>query len=364
MGLKDLIPQPKPPDGPNALRALFKQYLQEGAAEEHFTWETLTTDNGLPHNWIYDLYQGVDGKIYVGTWGGGLLVIHDDDWKIFTKKDGLHSNAVTCIREDHQGRVWLATDNGLNRLENGSIKDGGLAGKSLLNLTFDGHNNLWVGCWRAAMSGGGLYRFDGVRWETFSTKHSLPGQEILKVFEDTQGRMWVGTYEYGLGAGVGCYDGRGWTSYTVRDGLADDCVYSMFEDPSGNMWFGTTKGVSIFDGRGWHTLTTKDGLVDNRIYCMWIDAQKKMWFGTENGVSRFDGRTWLSFTQKEGLVENLVRTILETREHDLWFGTYPYAKGKGGISIAKSNRQLLLSQRVLDLLPEPPTPGRLPSGED
>jgi ligand-binding sensor domain-containing protein len=136
----------------------------------------------------------------------------------------------------------------------------------------------------------------------------------------------------------------------------------MFEDPSGNMWFGTTKGVSIFDGKSWHSLTTKDGLVDNRIYCMWIDAHKKMWFGTENGVSRFDGSTWLSFTQKEGLVENLVRTILETRDHELWLGTYPYAKGKGGISIVKLDHQLLLAQRVLNLLPEPPTPGRLPSG--
>jgi ligand-binding sensor domain-containing protein len=364
MGLNHLMRQPKPTGEGNTLRALFKQYLSKGGQDDTFTWETLTTENGLPHNWIYDLYQGADGKIYVGTWGGGLLVIQEDNWNTYTKKDGLHSNAITAIREDHHGRVWLATDNGLNILEGEVIRDGGLIGKSLLNITIDRHKHLWAGCWRAATSGGGLYRFNGSRWESFSTRQNLPGQEILKVFEDTRGRIWVGTYEHGSGAGVGCYDGSRWTNYTVKNGLADNCVYSMFEDPSGNMWFGTTKGVSIFEGTRWHTLTVKDGLVDNRIYCMWIDSHKKMWFGTENGVSRFDGSNWLSYTQKDGLVENLVRAILETHEHDLWFGTYPYAVGKGGISIAKHDRPLSLTQRVLDLLPEPPEPGMLPSGDE
>jgi len=49
---------------------------------------------------------------------------------------------------------------------------------------------------------------------------------------------------------------------------------------------------------------------------------------------------------------------------DLWFGTYPYQTGKGGISIAKSERQKSLVDRVLDLLSEPPKPGELSSGEE
>jgi len=129
------------------------------------------------------------------------------------------------------------------------------------------------------------------------------------------------------------------------------------------MWFGTIRGISIFDGVHWHTLTKKDGLVDNRVYCMLIDSNKKFWFGTEKGVSRFDESEWLSYTKKDGLVEDLVRTILETGDHALWFGTYPYAKGKGGISITRMDAQKQLADRVLDLLPEPPTPGQLPPGE-
>jgi ligand-binding sensor domain-containing protein len=346
----------------NALRAIFRQYLQAGRDEGRLKWENITTREGLPHNWIYDLFQDSGGRIWAGTWGGGAARYESGRWQTFTSAQGLHSNAVTCIREDIHGRLWLATDGGLNVLdmETDRISDAGLAGKSLLNITFDPQGALWAGCWRAAFSGGGLYRYADGKWETFTTLQNLPGLEILKVFVDSTGRLWVGTYEQGVGAGVGCYDGKGWQKFTTRQGLVNDCVYSMFEDPSGNMWFGTIGGISIFDGRAWHTLTTKDGLLDNRVYCMLIDTHKKMWFGTEMGISRFDGSAWLSYSKKDGLVNNLVRAIIEARDSSLWLGTYPYAIGEGGISLTHPVETKSLTDHLLDLLPEPPQPYLLP----
>ena len=345
------------------LRALFKQYLQAGEQGERLTWETITTKDGLPHNWIYDIYQDSSGRMWVGTWGGGLALLQDDQWSTYTKASGLHCNEVTCIREDAQGKIWIATDEGLNTYDGEQIGDAGLAGKSLLNITFDQRGNLWAGCWRSTRTGGGLFRYDGKDWENFTTRSNLPGLEILKVFEDSRGDIWVGTYEHGTGAGVGCYDGQHWRSYNRKDGLVNDCVYSMFEDPSGNIWFGTIGGVSIFDGKKWHNLTKKDGLGDNRVYCMMIDSQKKMWFGTEGGVSRFDGETWISYKKKDGLVENLVRGIIEADDGSLWFGTYPYERGRGGISVARYEGAKSLPDRVMHLLPDQPSQKQLGAGE-
>lgn len=364
MNDNSLMRQPFNYNQRDELRALFKQYLQSGDDAERLSWETITTQNGLPHNWIYDIYQDSTGRIWVGTWGGGLALRAEDQWTVFTKADGLHCNEVTCIQEDRFGKIWIATDQGLNTYEKGKIEDAGLAGKSLLNITFDQQGNLWAGCWRSTQTGGGLFRFDGKSWETFTTRSNLPGLEILKVFEDSRGEIWVGTYEHGMGAGVGRYDGRTWRSYNQKDGLVNDCVYSMFEDPSGNMWFGTIGGVSILDSGKWHTLTIKDGLVDNRVYCMMIDSQKKMWFGTEGGVSQFDGESWISYTKKDGLVENLVRSIIESRDGSLWFGTYPYERGRGGIGIARYQGARSLPDRILHLLPDAPSQKQLETGSD
>ena len=346
----------------STLREMLKAYLQEGGRGERLHWEQITTGEGLPHNWIYDIYQDSQDRIWVGTWGGGLALRQKNGWRTFTKRSGLHCNEVTCIREDKDGCIWIATDQGLHIYEDGRIKEAGLTGKSILNMTFDREGRLWVGCWRASHSGGGLFRFDGYRWKTFTTRSDLPGLEILKVFEDSRGQIWVGTYEGGQGAGVGCYDGKKWRNFRRQDGLADDCVYSMFEDPAGNMWFGTINGVSIFDGSAWNSLSKKDGLVDNRVYSMMIDSEKKFWFGTEGGISRFDGESWLSFTKKEGLVENLVRAMVEMQDGSLWFGTYPYRRNRGGISIARYEGVKSLPDRVLDLLPEPTSPKKLDTG--
>lgn len=362
MSEQSLVRQPNPSNNRRELRAIFRQYLQASRKDERLVLETLNTTHGLPHNWIYDLFQDSQGRVWVATWGGGAGCYQEGKWKVYTTASGLHSNAVTCIREDGDGRIWLATDAGLNCLEDGQMQEAGLGGKSLLHLAFDRGGRLWVGCWRAAHSGGGLFCFDGENWQTFSTQSDLPGLEILKVFPDSRNRIWVGTYEGGSGAGVGCYDGRRWQKYTTQDGLVNDCVYSMFEDPGGNLWFGTVGGISIFDGRRWHTLGRKDGLVDERVYCMMIDSHQKMWFGTEAGVNRFDGTTWQSYTKKDGLVEDLVRTILETKEASMWFGTYPYAVGAGGISIGRYPTGKALTEQVLDLLPEPPQPKQLPKG--
>lgn len=94
--------------------------------------------------------------------------------------------------------------------------------------------------------------------------------EIIKLFEDSKGNIWIGTYDGGTGAGIACFDGRQWTSYSTKNGLISNCVYSMFEDPDGKMWFGTTGGISVFDGGKWYTLQEKDGLIDNSVYSMAI----------------------------------------------------------------------------------------------
>ncbi len=69
---KDIMKQPSHLSNRSELRTLLKQFLKEGSTDKEYSWESRTTENGLPHNWIYDLYQDRDGRIYVSTWGGGL----------------------------------------------------------------------------------------------------------------------------------------------------------------------------------------------------------------------------------------------------------------------------------------------------
>ena len=62
--------------------------------------------------------------------------------------------------------------------------------------------------------------------------------------------------------GVSRFDGQRWTTYTAADGLAHNWVRDIAEGPAGTLWFATRGGVSSWDGRVWTTYTTANGLAN------------------------------------------------------------------------------------------------------
>ncbi len=61
---------------------------------------------------------------------------------------------------------------------------------------------------------------------------------------DAQGNKWFGTYK----GGVSKFDGTNWITYTTEDGLAGNIVCAIAIDAQGNKWFGTDAGVSQLSG--------------------------------------------------------------------------------------------------------------------
>ena len=88
MSNKSVIRQPTKIVHQNELRTLLNRFLEE-SEDETLAWESITTREGLPNNWIYDLFQDSSGSIWVGTWGGGAALRTGAKWKIFTTDSGL-----------------------------------------------------------------------------------------------------------------------------------------------------------------------------------------------------------------------------------------------------------------------------------
>ena len=66
------------------------------------------------------------------------------------------------------------------------------------------------------------------------------------VSEDKTGNLWFGTQ----GGGVSRYDGKSFTTFSTTQGLANNWVNNIVEDKAGNLWFGTLGGgVSRYDGK-------------------------------------------------------------------------------------------------------------------
>ncbi len=85
--------------------------LPQGAAQH------LSTEDGLSNNIVYDIYQDHEGFIWIAT-ENGLNRFDGYEFKKFYHSDSdsttLSSNIVRSVIEDENGSLWIGTFNGLN----------------------------------------------------------------------------------------------------------------------------------------------------------------------------------------------------------------------------------------------------------
>ncbi len=106
----------------------------------------------------------IDSKnnLWIGSEFGGLAkfdIRSEKVTKLFSKKNGLTDENIFFVHEDSDFNIWIATFNGLNRIDNqtGKIKNyttaDGLSSNMIYSILEDGNKNLWM------TSSNGLIRF-------------------------------------------------------------------------------------------------------------------------------------------------------------------------------------------------------------
>jgi len=108
------------------------------------------------------------------------------------------------------------------------IKDG-LAGSSVFCAAQDKEGFMWFG------TESGLSRFDGVHFKNFTTEDGLPDNEIIGLFCDSKGRMWLLPFRKSI-----CYYYKGKLHTQQNDSLLSRLqitsnVFFMAEDKQGNL---------------------------------------------------------------------------------------------------------------------------------
>ncbi len=73
-------------------------------------------------NNIFCLTVSRDNSLWIGSEGGGLIRYRDGEFHSFSAADGLSNSFVRTIFEDHTGRVWVGTDNGLLRVNGNRLE--------------------------------------------------------------------------------------------------------------------------------------------------------------------------------------------------------------------------------------------------
>ena len=111
--------------------------------------------------------------------------------KNYSTTDGLPNNAVRSLFLDSKNILWIGTENGVSRMENGSFSNldetDGLGHNSCWDINQDSNGNMWF-----ASYGGGISKYDGKKFTVFTIKNGLLADKTRKVFP-FKNKIYVGT---------------------------------------------------------------------------------------------------------------------------------------------------------------------------
>ncbi len=266
----------------------------------------------IPQNPVSILSNNVNGllidrdnHLWVYTWGAGISELDlNKPQPTFRqhsngKVPGLEDDFIMSAAEDSINRgIWFGTTHGLVFYDKGQERFRRVdfhamvsEFKSIGSLCVDCKGRLWVG------TSEGLFIVDlfsfarsrqhfnyiYLRYKLDDAK-STQVERINVVFQDSQGRIWLG------GKGTGLYrlvsdEGNRFQfkHYGKEEGFAENSVYGLSEDGKGDLWIATENGLSrlrIAEGT-FVSYGKSDGLLDsdydvntlyfslkhNRLYC-------------------------------------------------------------------------------------------------
>lgn len=171
--------------------------------------ENVDDPYSLHGNGVYDIFYDRGKRVWICTISGGVSfydlasplvnqVVHHAN-----NTNSLVNNDVNGILEDHDGKLWFATNNGISRWD---VKSG--------------------------------------QWKNFYFNKLQQAQVFLTLCEDDQGRIWAGSYSSGIYV-LDRKTGQELAHYSRDDqefSSASNFIFDIFKDSQGDLWIGGVNG--------------------------------------------------------------------------------------------------------------------------
>jgi ligand-binding sensor domain-containing protein/signal transduction histidine kinase len=334
---------------------------------------------------VSSLAEELDGTVWAGSDGGGLLQFREGKSLPVPVGSGLAGSLIESLLTDREGRLWVGTEAGLNALRRKSLvslgQAEGLGFGAVQGLAEVTPGVVWVG-----KPSNGLYRWDGKSFSRLSVAGLAPhDSQITALLVTHDGFCWVATtnslllYKDPIAAAdevkviplgpanisslaedntgalwAGTRAGKLWQlreeSWLAQTNFTDtNALTSIVADAEGSLWIGTDGGgLCRFANGTVHYLDPNERPLGKAIRALYLDPQGTLWIGTADaGLSRWVRGRVTNFGAREGLPDNSISQILEDEAGRLWLGT------AGGIAcVSKTQLEELAAGRISSLHPQ------------
>jgi len=329
---------------------------------ENQTWNEFTPP-GPPGNEFSCLAIDNNGVLWCGSRLDGVFRYDGINWRQYTTKDGLRHNSIEVITVDSQNRKWIGTTGGGVAIidENDSltttIYTDRLSGISsdanyvvITDIKIDRYNNVWMLNFAAANNKVVAVYSAQQEWQYFTIQEGLMNSAVRAIDCDISDRVWIAS-----DGGVNVIDykntlmNKGDDNFsgtlTTIDGLEANQVKDLAIDQDDIVWIATEGGLNYWTQGH---VATQYGLLSNSINEIKVDVRNNKWFGTSAGVSVLapDGYTWTHYsTDNSPLVSDNVTSFgFDQKTGKVYIGTTnglscletPYSKPREDLGQVKA----------------------------
>ena len=216
--------------------------------------------------------------LWAATTGGELFRVRDE--VIDSYRDKAADLGFWTILQDASGSLWAGSSgNGLSRFKAGLFSTigaaEGLPSEEVLSSIQDKEGKLWV-----ATANGLAYFGQPTSPRSFRHESRLPDNLVLTIAQDSTGAVYAGTLK-----GLGLFNG---SQFQPVPGFDRDAITCSLAAQDGSVWFGSRRGLSrAANARLDRTFTTSDGLPDNAVKAVFEDEHHTLWIGTAKGLATY-----------------------------------------------------------------------------
>ena len=231
---------------------------------------------------------------------------------------GLPQNTVNVITQTREGYLWLATRDGLARFDGVHFTifalAEGLPNVDILALYEDRMGTLWIGT-----AGGGVSRLVKGRIERVTAPdRETSGNNVVAFAEDRKGSLWVGT-----STGLRIWRSGHLVQNEATAALGRAPIRTLLSNRGGGMWIATAR-QGLFEFKNDALLPQPGPPGDEQVnaYCLLEDRQGQLWAGVGNWkvLCRRAGG-WQVYNQNDGLPFAYVSSLAEGTDGTIWAGS-------------------------------------------
>jgi signal transduction histidine kinase/ligand-binding sensor domain-containing protein len=276
--------------------------------------------DGIPFPLAIQLARGNSGELWVGgyselcRWKPGSCTTYFAN----TSRRPETFASLRAIVTGADGSVWAAIDRSgsvlqLEHFEHGTWASRAFPGIPVNNSTvttlFVARDDaLWVGT-----ANRGIYRVRGNEVEHFGSKDGLSSDAVGRIYQDSEGTLWVVTSE-----GIDNFRKLRIDNFTMRDGLSAAGASSVLASPDGTVWIGNFEALDFLRDGKLSSMRAGHGLPGRYVTTLYEDHAARLWLGLDSDLWVYDKGSFQVVRRSDGRSLGIVFAITEDAHHSIW----------------------------------------------